>query len=42
MCEINFDLVLTNTLSKGTVLKDDLDLHNDGNSFDSTRKISSS
>ena len=34
MCGIDFDLVLTNTLSKGTVLKDDLDFDSDDNSFD--------
>ena len=33
MCGFDFDLILTNTLSKGTVLKDDLDLDSDGNSF---------
>ena len=42
MCGIDFDLVLTNTLLKGTVLKDDLDLDSDDNSFDGMRKLSSS
>ena len=42
MCGTDFDLILTNTLSKGTVLKDDLDLDNDNNSFNGMRKMSSS
>ena len=42
MCEIDFDLVLANTLSKDTILKDDLDLDSDGNSFDGMKEMSSS
>ena len=42
MCGIDFDLVLANTLSKDTVLKDGLDLDSDGNSFDGMKKMSSS
>ena len=41
MYGIDFDLVLANTLSKDTVLKDDLDLDSDGNSFDGMKKMSS-
>ena len=42
MCGIDFDLVLTNTLSKDTVQKNDLDLDSDGNSWDGMKKMSSS
>ena len=42
MCGIDFDLVLANALLKDTVLKDNLDLDSDGNSFDGTKKMSSS
>ena len=41
MSGIDFDLVPTNTLSKDTVLKDDLNLNSDGNSFDGLKKMSS-
>ena len=42
MCGIDFDLVLSNTLSKDTVLKDDLYLDSDGNLCDGVKKMSSS
>ena len=42
MCGIDFDLVLAKTLSKDTVLKDDLDLDSDDNPFDGMKNMSSS
>ena len=42
MCGIDFDLVLANTLSKDTILNDDLDLDSDGNLCDCMKKMSSS
>ena len=42
MCGIDFDLILTKTLSKDTVQKNDLDFDSDDNSFDGMKKMSSS
>ena len=42
MCGIDFDLVLTNTLSKDTFQKNDLDLDSDDNSWDGMKKMTSS
>ena len=42
MRRIGFDAIVTNTLLKDTILKDDLDLDSDGNSFDGMKKMSSS
>jgi len=42
MCGIDFDLLLMNTLSKNTIMGDDLNLDSDGNSCDGMKKMSSS
>ena len=38
MCRISFDLVISNTLLKNTILKDEMNLGNDGTTWEDEMK----